>query len=103
MLSGCFDNIFCHDPYVKLWTELELYVENSLQNFFENTLDVLIITTGHTSYLKSGEIYQFIANAKKELIVIDTVGLLNDKQMPLQFEQGVNFFTLGVGHNKDSK
>ena len=103
MLSRCFDNIFCHDPYVNMWAELELNVENSLQLFFENTLDVLIITTGHKSYLESENIYQLIANMKKNLIVIDTVGLLNIKEMPSQYEQGVNFFTLGVGNNKETK
>ena len=96
-LSKNFDNIQCHDPYVSRWVELDLIVETSLLEFFENSLDVLIVTTGHRDYLESDGIYQLVAKAKEGLIIIDTVGLLNLEKLPRRFVQNENFYVLGVG------
>lgn len=98
-LSDLFDNIKCQDPYVPQWAELKLNIETSLIEFFRNKLDVLIVTTGHRDYLESEIIYQLIASADKNLLIIDTVGLLDIDKLPSYYTQNDNFYVLGVGHN----
>jgi UDP-N-acetyl-D-glucosamine dehydrogenase len=100
-LSAKFDDIKCQDPYVSVWAELNLEIETSLKTFFENNFDVLIITTGHQDYLKDNAIYELIELSGKEMIIIDTVGLLDLKKLPTYFAQNDNFYILGVGHNEE--
>ena len=100
-LSKSFDNIKCQDPYVSFWPELNLKIETKIENFMNNIFDVLIITTGHKDYLKEDSIYNLINLASKEMIIIDTVGLLEQKKLPKHYYLGKNFHVLGVGHNKE--
>ena len=100
-LSADFDNIKCQDPYVQLWPELNLEVETSLEVFLSNRFDVLIVTTGHRDYLNDNAIYELIARSGKEMIIIDTVGLLDLHKLPAHFSQNRNFYVLGVGHNEE--
>jgi UDP-N-acetyl-D-glucosamine dehydrogenase len=100
-LSAYFNNIKCQDPYVPLWAELNLEIETSLEDFLTNTFDVLIVTTGHRDYLNDNAIYELIARSHKEMIIIDTVGLLDLHKLPTHFSQNKNFYVLGVGHNEE--
>ncbi len=100
-LSAHFDNIKCQDPYVPLWAELDLEIETSLETFLAENFDILIVTTGHRDYLYNDAIYELIGQSDKELIIIDTVGLLDLHKLPKQFSQNKNFFVLGVGHNEE--
>jgi UDP-N-acetyl-D-glucosamine dehydrogenase len=100
-LSAHFDNIKCQDPYVPIWAELNLEIETSLENFLTNTFDVLIVTTGHRDYLNNDAIYELIGRSRKEMIIIDTVGLLDLHKLPAHFSQNKNFYVLGVGHNEE--
>jgi len=100
-LSMHFDNIKCQDPYVPLWAELNLEIETSLEAFLGFSFDILIVTTGHRDYLDDNAIYKLIARSVKELIIIDTVGLLDLQKLPAHFSQNKNFYVLGVGHNEE--
>ena len=100
-LAVHFDNIRCQDPYVSIWDELSLQIETSLQTFLVNSFDVLIVTTGHKDYVNNDSIYKLIAQSGKEMIIIDTVGLLDLRKLPAHYSQNKNFYVLGVGHNKD--
>ena len=100
-LSMHFNNIKCQDPYVPLWAELNLEIETSLEAFLVNSFDILIVTTGHRDYINNNDIYELIACAKKEMIIIDTVGLLDLHKLPAHFSQNKNFYVLGVGHNEE--
>ena len=100
-LSMHFDNIKCQDPHVPLWTELNLEIETSLEAFLDLNFDILIVTTGHRDYLKDNAIYKLIARSNKEMIIIDTVGLLDLQKLPAHFSQNKNFYVLGVGHNEE--
>jgi len=100
-LSAHFDNIKCQDPYVPMWAELNLQIETSLKTFLANTFDVLIVTTGHRDYLNDNAMYELIARSGKEMIIIDTVGLLDLHKLPAHFAQNKNFYVLGVGHNEE--
>ena len=100
-LSMHFDNIKCQDPYVSLWAELNLEIETSLETFLANSFDILIVTTGHKDYLNKNSIYELIERSGKEMIIIDTVGLLDLHKLPAYFSQNINFYVLGVGHNEE--
>lgn len=100
-LSECFDYIKCQDPFVSFWTELNIKIEISLDNFLSQNFDVLIITTGHRDYLNDDAIYKLIARSSKEMIIIDTVGLLDLQKLPPHFFQNKNFHVLGVGYYEE--
>lgn len=100
-LSAHFDNIKCQDPYVPIWAELNLEIETSLEAFLANSFDILIVTTGHRDYLNNNAIYELIGRSGKEMIIIDTVGLLDLQKLPAHFAQNKNFYVLGVGHNEE--
>lgn len=100
-LRSCFDNIKCQDPYVPLWSELNLEIETSLESFLGNSFDVLIVTTGHKDYIYNDAIYELIDRSSNEMIIIDTVGLLRLDKLPMHFSQNKNFYVLGVGHNEN--
>ncbi len=100
-LATHFSNIKCQDPYVSVWTELNLEVEMSLETFLAENFDVLIVTTAHRDYLKNDAIYKIIRRCENEMIIIDTVGLLDLHKLPAHYSQNRNFFVLGVGHNEE--
>jgi UDP-N-acetyl-D-glucosamine dehydrogenase len=97
-LSMSFDIIKCHDPYVQSWPELNIEVETCLESFLANSFDVLIVTTGHKDYLDNDAIYHLIEHAGKEMIIIDTVGLLDLNKLPSYYSHNNNFYVLGVGY-----
>lgn len=100
-LCARFDNIKCQDPYVSLWAELNIEIEMSLEAFLANSFDILIVTTGHRDYLHNDAIYKLIERSSNEMIIIDTVGLLDLHKLPTHFSQNENFYVLGVGHNEE--
>lgn len=100
-LSVHFDDIKCHDPFVSSWAELNLEIEISLEAFLDDKFDVLIVTTGHKDYITNDVIYDQIKNADEEMIIIDTVGLLDLNKLPAHYSQNKNFYVLGVGHNEE--
>lgn len=94
-------NINCHDPYVKHWSEVDIHVETSMPAFFTIDFDCLIITTAHRNYIESGGVYDLLQGIKQEMVIIDTVGLLDVKKLPLRFIENKTFFVLGVGYPKE--
>ena len=75
-------------------------IETSLKAFLKNKFDVLIVTTGHKDFVNEDMIYQQIASLTGELIIIDTVGLLDLEKLPSNYHQNKNFYVLGVGYNE---
>ena len=71
--------ISCHDPYVKLWEEQSLEIEQDLMHHLSNSPDIIIISTGHTLYKNKKTI-----NALHDLdstFIYDTIGLLSADQI----------------------
>ena len=99
-LSQLYKDIYCNDPYLNYWDELKLDIETSLNKFFENNFDVLIITTGHKDYIEGDLIYNVLKTLKKMPTIIDTVGLLNNNKLPACYKHD-NFHVLGVGTKKE--
>ena len=99
-LSQLYKDIYCNDPYLNYWDELKLEIETSLNKFFENNFDVLIITTGHKDYIEDDLIYNVLKSLKKMPTIIDTVGLLDNNKLPAYYKHD-NFHVLGVGKKKE--
>lgn len=99
-LAEQFDNIKCQDPYISYWDELSLQIETSLEAFMTNSFDVLIITTGHRDYIIKNAIYDLVEKIDNEMIIIDTIGILDISKLPSHYIQNKNFYVLGVGHNR---
>lgn len=91
------NEIYCHDPYVNYWHECKIDIETSLEKFFRNEYDTLIISTKHEDYTHSDLIYSYLDNLSKLPSIVDTVGLLNIKKLPKSYELNKNLHILGVG------
>lgn len=93
-------NVYLTDPYVRIWEEKNIDIENNLSKFLKNDFDVLCITTGHKDFLENEEFIKFINKTKRNLTIIDTVGLLNSVKISDRYILGKNYFILGVGNKK---
>tara|TARA_B100000401_G_C52810300_1_gene723392 strand:- start:1937 stop:3451 length:1515 start_codon:yes stop_codon:yes gene_type:complete len=92
-------NIFCSDPYVKYWQEMDISPYQNINDLLVHKLDCIIITTGHKDYIESDHIYKFLAQSEVNSIpIIDTVGLIDSSKLPNCYESGKNFFVLGTGN-----
>ncbi len=72
--------IYLHDPYVKLWEELNIHVDNNIDSLFELDFDVVVITTAHKEYQNSKHLLKLLLK-KKNLFILDTVGLFTNSQI----------------------
>ena len=71
--------ILLHDPYVSFWQEQGCYIESNIDNIFNMSPDIIIISTGH-KYYKKDEILQKIM-AMNSIKIFDTIGLLSEDQI----------------------
>lgn len=90
-------NVFLTDPYVKNWEEKDIEIESSLINFFKNEFNIICITTAHKHYVETEDFINFINKTKRDITIIDTVGLLNSAEISDRYIIGKNYFILGVG------
>jgi len=79
-------NIQLHDPYVKLWEELGVQVDESLDKVFNSKLDIVVITTAHKEY-KDSEYLMELLLKKENLFILDTVGLFTNLQISQLIEK----------------
>lgn len=71
--------ILLHDPYVSFWQEQGCHIEPNIDNIFNLSPDIIIISTGHKDY-KKDEILQKIM-AMDSIKIFDTIGLLSEDQI----------------------
>jgi nucleotide sugar dehydrogenase len=71
--------ILLHDPYVSFWQEQGCTVESNIDNIFNASPDIIIISTGHKDY-KKDEILQKIM-VMDSIKIFDTIGLLSEDQI----------------------
>jgi len=67
--------INCHDPYVNYWDEKSINVEQNIAKGLKDSLDIIIISTGHKIYKNSKTIDMILS--LKPIFIYDTVGLLS--------------------------
>ena len=72
-------NVQLHDPYISYWEEQKCEVETNLDSAFNEGLDIIIISTGHSLY-KNNDTLSRIMNLN-DLMIYDTVGLFSKEQI----------------------
>ena len=72
-------SISCHDPYIKYWDEKSIEIIQDLSTHLNNTMDIIIISTGHSIY-KDDKTVDMILNLNP-LFIYDTIGHLSQKQI----------------------
>ena len=87
-------SIMLHDPYISFWQEQECYVESNIDNIFNYSPEILIISTGHKEY-KNHETLQKIM-AMNPIKIFDTIGLFSEDQISvLQGKHSVSILGRG--------
>lgn len=75
--ENCIINL--HDPFIKFWEEIDIEISNDY-SCLEDDTDIVVISTGHSEYKSQDGFLKKIMNTHK-LFILDTVGLLNEKQI----------------------
>tara|TARA_B100000214_G_scaffold228620_2_gene166614 strand:- start:2004 stop:3509 length:1506 start_codon:yes stop_codon:yes gene_type:complete len=75
--NGC--KIKFHDPYISHWNELQADVSNNFENL-NDSLDALIISTGHSFYKNNKNLIDTIMKIKP-ILIFDTIGVLTNKEI----------------------
>ncbi len=81
MIKDSEANLILHDPYVTFWPEKNLSVNTDLNQLLQNSLDMIIISTGHSLYMESKTIDKIMQLDR--IKIYDTVGLLSNDQIDL--------------------
>ena len=69
-----------HDPYVRLWDELNIEVENNIEKVFESDFNIIAVTTAHQEYKDSDCLLNLLLN-QDDLFILDTVGLFSNSEI----------------------
>lgn len=88
-------DIYCHDPYVKFWDEMNLKVSNNLKEFLSKKFDILIACTKHQDYLNNSMLLDFLVS--EEIVFYDAVKIFDSNEID-KFNS--KYFLLGSGSNK---
>lgn len=72
-------NIDCiidlHDPYIPFWEEMGINVNTEIK-LIENSVDVIIFSTGHSIYRNNRDLVNSILNLEN-IFIFDTIGVLS--------------------------
>ena len=85
------------DPYIKFWPEVSANVHQTLESLYQESPEVLVVTTGHGFVVEGDRLYRVLNSLEQPPILIDTVGLIDAVKLPINYMLGKNFFVLGVG------
>jgi len=87
-------DILLNDPLVPFWEQKDIQVETNLKLSLKKKIDVIIISTGHSSY-QSKRFIEIILK-KPSLTIFDTIGLLTENHIKL-LQRKHKVFVLGRG------
>jgi len=86
-VEGFFDQleiddaiIALHDPHVLYWEEKDIWINQDLDKLFEDTYDLIVITTGHKDYRNNPDLISKILKQPSALIY-DTIGVLTNEEI----------------------
>ncbi|MEO1433926.1 MAG: nucleotide sugar dehydrogenase [Bacteroidota bacterium] len=68
------------DPQVPYWEEKSMEVSEEYKPFFEQKLDIVVISTGHSNYRNNPKLMQLIYD-QEPLFVLDTIGILSENEI----------------------
>ena len=71
--------ISVHDPFVKFWEEKEIELTNDF-NVISSSLDILVISTGHSLYRKNAELINILLGIDK-VFIYDTIGVFCEDEI----------------------
>lgn len=78
-MGGC--TISLHDPFISYWYEAEVDVEKNIDFALEGDIDIIIITTSHSTYLQESFVKK-LCNLPR-LFIFDTLGIFSEVQYRL--------------------
>jgi UDP-N-acetyl-D-mannosaminuronate dehydrogenase len=78
--AGC--EVILHDPHVKYWEEKDIWINQNLDELFNQDFDIIIITTGHKEYRGNKSLLQKILK-QSPCWVYDTIGVLSNEELEL--------------------
>jgi len=73
--------MYFNDPFVKFWEEMDVDIKNNF-NDLSKSLDIIVISTGHSLYKNNKDLLSKIID-KDKLVVFDTIGILSDDEIRL--------------------
>jgi len=73
--------IALHDPFVSYWEEQKCRVESDLNAVLDSTIDLVLISAGHSQYKLESTIEKLMA--LNPVMIYDTIGLFNKNQLSL--------------------
>jgi len=71
--------ISCHDPYIDFWDEQSIKITKELSKLLNDSLDLIIISTGHSVYKENNTIDMIME--LKPILLYDTIGYLSKDQI----------------------
>jgi len=89
--------IVLHDPFVSYWEEQKCDVESDLNALLDATIDLIVVSTGHSQYKLGSTIDKLMA--LNPTLIYDTIGLF-DKQQLLTLQSKHKVSVLGRGDLK---
>ena len=75
--DGC--EVVCCDPFVSFWEEKKQKIDQTIHKELNNSIDIIIITTGH-SIFKKNQLINAILDLDS-LFIYDTIGFLSEIQI----------------------
>lgn len=73
--------IALHDPFVSYWEEQKCRVESDLNAVLDSTIDLVLISAGHSQYKLESTIEKLMV--LNPVMIYDTIGLFNKNQLSL--------------------
>lgn len=86
--------IVLHDPFVSYWEEKGCNIESDLDAILDSTIDLIIISAGHSQYRSDSTIDKLMA--LNSALIFDTIGLFNEVQL-LKLQSKHKVSVLGRG------
>ena len=75
--DGC--EVICYDPFVSFWEEKKQKIDQNIDKELNNSIDIIIITTGHSAF-KKNKLINAIFDLDS-LFIYDTIGFLSEIQI----------------------
>ena len=74
--------VIFHDPYVEYWDEQKLEIMKDIEKCLDQDFNLAVIATSHSCYKNSDRLISGLMQ-KNDLMVYDTVGVLNDSEISI--------------------
>ena len=68
------------DPFVPYWEEQELEIPDHYQHLFDDQLDIVVFSAGHSQFRNNPDLINKILEQDK-LLILDTIGLLSENEI----------------------